>query len=64
MNISSISSFPTVHILSDRLAVETHVAKHVGMYLKRLTWRYRVQKTVEKGKEKQCPEEAGRKKMG
>jgi hypothetical protein len=34
------------------------------MYLDRLTWRNHVQKTVEKGNEKQCLEEAGRKKMG
>jgi hypothetical protein len=59
-----MSSFPTGYILSDRPAVETYVAKYVGMYLDRPTWRNRVQKAVEKSKEKQCPEEAGRKKMG
>jgi hypothetical protein len=59
-----MSGFPTGCILSDRPAVKTHVAKYVGMYLDRLTWRNCVQKTVEKGKEKQCPEQAGKKKMG
>jgi hypothetical protein len=48
MNISSVSSFPTGCILSDRSAVETHVTKYVGIYLDRLTWGNRIQKTVEK----------------
>jgi len=43
-----MSGFPTGCILSDRPAVKTHVAKYVGMYLDRLTWRNCVQKTVEK----------------
>jgi hypothetical protein len=64
MNISSVSCFPTGCISSDRLAVETHVAKYVGMYLDRLKWRNRIQKTVDKSMEKQCLEKAGRNKMG